>query len=97
MSVKNVTGADLALLELLAGTTAAPREVLDGLASRGHLTISAGQAALTPKGRRRAEKLKPIENDLRLCFSAKAGKRSALTTDGGTGFSVGGGPARIRA
>ena len=55
MSIKNVTVIDLALIELLAGETAAPADVLDALRRRGLIATAAGKPRLTPKGRRRAE------------------------------------------
>jgi hypothetical protein len=95
--VKNVTPADLCLVELLdAGRTDAPPGLLRRMESRGFLSLTGSGPALTARGRRRAARLKPMEHDLRLLASAKAGGKSPLTTDGSSGFHVAGGPATIR-
>jgi hypothetical protein len=92
--IKNIWAGDIALLELLAGETQAPPDVLKRLAAIGHVQVIAGAPKLSLKGLRRARQLKACEHDLRKQFSAKGG--SSLTTDGSTGFHVGGGRANIR-
>jgi hypothetical protein len=98
MSIKNVTPVDLALVELLtAGRTAAPRDVLELLRSRGHLVVTGGKYRLTSKGRRRAEGLRGCEHDLRLRQQAAAEGGAAVKTVGGQSFHISGGsPVRIR-
>jgi hypothetical protein len=97
MSVKNVTVVDLALIELLSGETAAPPEVLNKLLARGLLAMSAGKASLTPKGRLRAESLKPAEHDLRLLFAgAAAGTGPSLHTDAASTLHLDGRLAHVR-
>lgn len=93
MSVKNVTVADLALVELLGGKTDAPAGVLAKLRAKGHVSIMGGEARLTAKGKRRAQALRGAEHDLRLLFAgATAGNGAALHTDGaGTGLQLGAG------
>jgi hypothetical protein len=81
--VKNVTVIDLALVELLKGRTDAPSSVLDQLAGKGYLTLSRGKATLTAKGRKRAEKLRPFEEDMRSMARAHTAGRSALTAVAG--------------
>lgn len=95
MSIKNVTIADLALLELLKdGRTDAPPEVLADLAARGYVIARAGKPRLTGKGSRRAERLRPMENEMRLMFAA--GKDAPLTAPGSGGqLRIGGGRAHI--
>jgi hypothetical protein len=92
MSVKDVTGADLALIELATGgKTGAPADVLQKLQARGHVILTAGRPALSPKGKRRAARLKPMEHDLRLMFApAAAGGGSPLKTVAGPGIRIGG-------
>jgi hypothetical protein len=92
MSVKDVTVADIALLELLDGSTPAPEDVLQRLAAAGHVSLTFGRPTLTESGRARAEKLKPAENDLRRAFASTSG-RAPLTTDGASSLHVGGGSA----
>jgi hypothetical protein len=96
--IKNVTVADLALVELLRGATDAPVEVLRTLGARGYVALVGHAAALTRKGRRRAEKLKDGEHDLRLLFApTRASGGPPLRTDGGCSLYVSGGsPVRIR-
>jgi hypothetical protein len=94
MSIKDVTVIDLALLELLRGSTEAPPPVLEELRAKGHLTITAGVPSLTPKGRRRAESLRDFEHDMRLMFNTQGG--SALRTDGAASLHIGGGAAKIK-
>lgn len=92
--VKGLWVGDLALIELLAGKTDAPADVLEKLRVLGNVTLSAGKAALTPKGRRRAERLRPMEHDLRLLHAGAAGSEP-LKTVAGAALHVTGGPARI--
>ena len=76
MSVKNVTVADLALIELSkSGRTDAPREVLADLERRGFVAFDrAGRPSLTGRGSKRAEALKPCEPNLRaMAMSAATG------------------------
>ena len=94
MSIKNITVIDIALVELLDGPTPAPGDVLQRLEAKGHVTLAAGKPALTPKGRRRAERLKPLEHDLRLMFAGSKDK-AAITTDGAAGLHTAGGRATI--
>ena len=97
MSVKNVTVIDLALIELLSGETAAPSAVLDKLRARGLIATVGGRSQLTPKGRRRAEALRPHEHDMRLMAGDAAGWSGvSVRTVGGCGLHVGGGRAFIR-
>jgi len=100
MSVKNITGADLVLLDLLnAGRTDASPAMLEDLESRGRIVITAsGKPKLTDRGRRRAERLQDAEADLRLAFSGTtANGDGGIRTVAGNGLHIGGGrPASIR-
>jgi hypothetical protein len=86
MSIKNVTAADLALVELLAGKTEAPAGILTALDAKDYVEFIGGKPRLTPRGKRRAERLKPHEHDMRLMFGA-AGD-SPLHTVGGCAFTA---------
>ncbi len=82
MMIRNLWVGDLALLELAAGQTAAPPDVLEELRVRGHITLARGKPTLTDRGRNRAGRLKACEHDLRKMFTARG--KPALTTDGGS-------------
>ncbi len=87
MSVKNVTIIDLTLIGMLSGKPAAQKDVLDKLRARGLIAVAGGKPELTPKGRRRAEALKPAEHDLRLAFlGSAAGGGVPLRTDAAPGL-----------
>jgi hypothetical protein len=95
VSIKNVWAGDLALVELLAGGTEAPAEVLQKLVSLGHVKLVAGKPSLTAAGRSRAKRLKPAANDLRRMSNASPG--APVKTVGQSSLHVGGGgPPQIR-
>ena len=88
---KNIWAGDLALIELAAGRTDAPRDVLDSLAAKGHVKLTAkGGPVLTGAGKHRAASLKGSEHDLRLMFGPGSG--SAIKGVGGSGFRAVRGP-----
>ncbi len=69
----NLNVNDLALVELLRGEALAPRAVFDQLRAKGYVQFSNGKPSLTAAGRKRADKLKPAEHDMRMLFAAPVG------------------------
>jgi hypothetical protein len=93
--IKDIWVGDLALIELLAGKSEAPADVLNKLEARGQLLLTSAGPELTSAGQQRAQQLKQIETDLRAMFTASG--RSPVHTDAGPLIHIGGGVARIRA
>jgi hypothetical protein len=96
--VKNLWPGDIALVEMLRGSTEAPSAICRELRARGYLEIIAGKPKLTVKGRRRAERLRPAEQDLRKMFASGAAANGAagIEAPARSSLHIGGGRARIR-
>jgi hypothetical protein len=88
--------ADIALVELLDGGTQAPPEIIAALRAGDYLEAGDGPPRLTPRGRRRAERLKPASHDLRLLHQMSADGRPLRTDGRATIYLDGGGPVTIR-
>jgi hypothetical protein len=83
----NIKPSDVCLLDLLkTGHTAATGDTLQRLEAQGFVTL-AGGPQLTPAGSAVAERLLPIEADLRL-LAEKGRNGSPLQTVGGSSTHV---------
>ena len=90
MAIKNVTAADLVLVELLnGGSTEAPSELIRQLNAKGLVILTHGKPSLSGGGKRRAKALRPNEHDLRRQFAAggAGGGHPPILTVGGSGIT----------
>jgi hypothetical protein len=81
--IRNLSVADLALIELLKGTTDAPPAVLQEQRAKGYVRLTSTGPELTARGRSRGKSLKGMEHDLRRMFSGHAGDSPVIKTVAG--------------